>query len=268
MSLSLKTHVLWPQQSCSLNHFTIIPFAGKDYDEFKAFVACSQLNPIKSSELSQLIQPHGASVSRGRLSKVPQQKSKTLADDVFHEILGSKPQSEKKSTKNKGKTTTDKRVWQDDGARQAQSFSAKLPTTASQMERDWRKYCQTIEAKTFYMEECLTPVSRFVAIFEQKALDPSIMSDIFDVMQKIVEEHQHHQHELDGNDALDITMFVYNWIEALTQCERFNLNLSFMDRKRTDILQRIFEWLHGSFPNDSDYQERVLSLQEIYGVTC
>jgi len=231
---------------------------GKDYNEFKAFVSCSHLQPLQSKDLASLIQP-GANV-RG----IPYNHVARSTRDHRNSDVKAQP-----------------------------NFASSLagqsaPSSISQMERDWKRKCSTISDKYNYLRNEISPVLfSSTSMFGRTTLDPTLMSDILHVLWCAYhktsflekgESSENHTREGSAHKSTPLVgdetcNFVYLWMDALSKCGRFSLNLSFLAK---DTLKEIADMIlfmsnsinDSKLPNKKEFRENVNSLAIKYGMTC
>jgi hypothetical protein len=248
------------QTECNFIHFDetafsdLIPLShsygtGKNYDEFKAFVACSQLKPIKGSELGQLGRRSGSTegalptIRNGRTGMIQQQQQ------VSHN---------NKTVKTKNYTSQ-----QSERNRQHYGVSGgNSTTTGSLLEKEWRQQCQTFSEKALFMKHKLSP-STFVSMFQKSSLDPSFMSDLISVIYHIIFVDQSSSQDL----FYDRTTYVLEWMEIFPRCASFNLNLLFMNSYEKKSVQQIIDWIDESLTCDIKFERRLKMLKRDYGVS-
>jgi hypothetical protein len=220
---------------------------GKDYNEFRAFVSCSHLNPVQSKQMKELLQSGTAGATRDRVTRLQYtDKKKQLS------LAAAQPVESKLSAPGMRKTT--------------RSSKGEKKMSVASFERDWRRNCPVLSRKFDFLMHTVTP-SAFASceMFGRTALDPAIMSDIIHVVAwsfcrrrpksadgdggsapREAEERSDtmiwkgfHEASTKGEDAQNVAFqFSFRWMEALTKCERFGLNLSFMP---SDTINEVLE---------------------------
>lgn len=212
---------------------------GKNYDEFKAFVACSQLKPIQGSELGQLVRrpaERALSTTRNSRTGIVQQKQ-TSRNKSLHVGNSISLQSEENGVS-----------------------GGNSPRTGSLLEKEWRQRCQTFPEKALYMHKKLSP-STFIPIYQKASLDPSFMSDLISVIHQII-----FVDVMSSEVPYDRTTYVLEWMEAFPQCTSFHLNLLFMNSCEKNSVHQIIDWIDQSLRCDTKYEQRVKMLKSNYGV--
>lgn len=216
---------------------------GKNYDEFKAFVACSQLKPIQGSELGQLVcRPAERALSTTRSSRTAivrqQQPSHNKILNVNSSIS----------------------LQGDENRKHNVVSGENSPRTGSLLEKEWRQRCLTFPEKALYMHKKLSP-STFIPIYQKASLDPSFMSDLLSVLHQII-----FVDVMSSEVAYDRTTYVLEWMEAFPKCTSFHLNLLFMNSCEKNSLRQIIDWIDQSLRCDRTYEQRLKMLKCNYGV--
>ena len=141
--------------------------------------------------------------------------------------------------------------------------------SSSQLEKDWRQCCQTFQEKTIYMQTRITP-AKFVSLYESTSLDPSFMSALIAVLYDHVDVSTEEKQQQDAevayffSNSTDRSKFILQWMEALPNCGRFELNISFMDKKEKQSVKHIIHWLGDALSSDTSYADRISWLQTAY----
>merc|ERR1712129_187744 len=113
-----------------------------------------------------------------------------------------------------------------------------------EFQRDWKRYCLTIEDKAKYLTTKISSKSgetKYLLspddakVLFRSEIDCSIMGDIIESLQHLavstqnnkIEVHQSANSLKSDEDSIQI-VFVYEWLYTMTQCERFSLNVLFL----------------------------------------
>ena len=255
----------------------------KDYDEFKNFVAASELKPVSSSEMGQLFvqgrQGQGSTAmytgnGMTRRSVVPNiiaSNTRTERDSAFLYNLALPLEFENISIEKKNKN-------------QKKACKAKCPAVpkkATDLEREWKRCCKTPISTLNYLllpsdstsSSVTEEVSEMQSIIPSDLrLRPERVAELCKIeinanlMEDILEALGHYASRLTlifkDNDAtirnksvLETPSaapwnFIYKWMLSLTKSGRFDLNLDFLEARyrgyTLSILDRLENICHNN----------------------
>ncbi len=241
----------------------------QDYNEFKSFVAASQLKPVPSSEIGQLFVQRQKSTTetvesyrQTRPNKVCLEKDKTF----FHDFDTSLRFDQKSAGRKNDKCV----------AKQSVSKKTSGPRNAAELGREWRKWCKTPPSTLKYLmlssgstpeisTEEVTRDGKIVGLTAPNnlRLTPESFSGKCKVeiessmMEAILEALHFYTTTFHGtsNDCKDRSIsgseyiipwdFIYRWMISLTKCGRFDLNVDFLEAKHRVFVCSILTKLDG-----------------------
>jgi len=219
--------------------FAIDPILGKNYEEFRAFVACSDLKPVPRSHISDLFQASSSKIQQRAFTQ--KLKKKTMGFGTTEPLSPPSRQLIRK------------------------------PRNALEFQRDWRRHCPTLEQKAQYLTAKIgskfriDPFRDITKIFKSD-LDCDVMHEIFDTLKFIAS----------NADDRPTASFIYQWMHTLTTCDRFYLHISFSSTAQKQTICFLCNFLHEKFcirgensetaKRTSFSEEQVSSLKTSYGV--
>lgn len=259
----------------------------KDYDEFKNFVACSQLKPVPSHDMGQLF------VAR-RTKNHHQCTNKVSSPIASLPLLGGNHNS---STHTHGqKSRTDDMP---DPPETQPKRGDVPPTNAMELEREWKLCCVSARDTLGYLTTPNSALVMFCPLSNDESIrtldygfaerlriepekvsqslcrvemDATIFGDILEALHYLLcslasKSGRHVEtdridsekdEKLTRNEMAAQTSFVRNkarffthrWMVALTQSGRFSLNVAFLNRKQKEYVNSIFEHLQKKEVND------------------
>ncbi len=249
--------------------------SGKDYDEFRNFVACSQLKPVHRSEMSQLFQPssqiHSHRNSMNKAYSSTQQVSynrdaTSVSDQLDLKKIGSivnrrtnKEKKGKKRSKHKVNRGFDvlKKLGKS-GCSSGETLHYLLSTTevlpltkvqSKVQNGEEASHQDTTNNKTYQILN---------EVFSQNASSFEINNDI---LGKIVEALELFLQRIEIADICEVNQilkpiigfsevqinnftfcirFLYFWISEMSKTGRFSINVMFLNEKQTSALTKIF----------------------------
>ena len=240
---------------------------GKDYDEFKNFVACSQQKAVPRSEMNQLFHGNSSTAASRKANKVCFQNEKNALQDLYTSLSFS---TNTKKIKKKSKML---------------SFPSKSypkrPRSSMDLEREWKVFCNSPEETLRYL---MIPASSSLELEMQQLkksnsgmlvpkklrIEPeevprslcqveiaaSIMGAIIEALFYLASSNMKsvfakESDAVEINDwcatnqaeMVHIQNFVYRWMSALVECGRFSLNLEFLSEGQKHSIVSIFRFL-------------------------
>eukprot|EP00816_Leptocylindrus_hargravesii_P013737 CAMPEP_0196804696 /NCGR_PEP_ID=MMETSP1362-20130617/4368_1 /TAXON_ID=163516 /ORGANISM="Leptocylindrus danicus, Strain CCMP1856" /LENGTH=204 /DNA_ID=CAMNT_0042177165 /DNA_START=51 /DNA_END=662 /DNA_ORIENTATION=+ len=139
--------------------------SSKDYDEFRAFVACSHLKPLKGNEMSQLLQP-----GKGAAPLALKQPSMVRKGKKFN-------RRNERSCKKLVKSANEE-------------FPSSAADTCMKFQRDWDRYCSTIDKRIQYLRLFPSPITAAKSIFSVE-MDAIIMCDIINALSVLTNDDEY-----------------------------------------------------------------------------
>jgi len=243
----------------------------KDYDEFKNFVACSQLKAVPHSEMNQLFvggnAPQVINEGSRNLNKACPSDKTDSAFEGCADLL-------KLSTKSRERTHEKRKPKKTGGASSILKKEMKIPRSPMELQREWKIYCCSPEATIHYLlateaptlsdhesrncclDICVPTALRIIpeelcrTIFRVE-IDPFIFEDIIMALHHLSSKGTILTSNEDKNTVVktdpvllwNLQYFVYRWMLALTECGRFSLTVEFLSPHQKSCLSEIFEWL-------------------------
>jgi len=176
------------------------------YDEFRYFVACADQKRVSRADMESLSKPE----------KGWQQKT-NLA-------IG-------RQRKNGVKSTFKSRLKGSKDASLIPAFPSQPPKTPMEFERDWRRHCNTQEAKLSYLELC--GPSGLRQVFKTE-MDVSLLGQVVKMLADAVSVEV---------ESVRLALIVHNTMIALPDTGRFKLNVQFMSALDRNNIGSLFTWL-------------------------
>jgi len=238
----------------------------KDYEEFKNFVACSELNPVKRSEMSKLFQKEAFSLTSNR----PQNKACTEYgfDNGVALLVGLDTDSSIKNIMIRQDGFQSSRVSQSATRRESP------PNTVMELEKEWRLNCRTSHETSRYL---LAPAGSCVPV-EKSSDDDSkaflVVPQVLRILPKDICSNvckaemnadifggiiQALDLILFGSDInqqpkrfalgpeieipLEVQRFVHIWMAELTLSGGFALNIEFLTSSQKQCVRSILDSL-------------------------
>jgi len=199
--------------------------SSKDYDEFRAFVACSHLKPVKGNELSLLLQPGKGTAPLALKQPTMVSKGKNKSN-----------RRNERSCKKLVKSANDK-------------FPSSAADTCMKFQRDWDRYCSTTEKRIQYLRLFPSPIMAAKSIFSVE-MDAIVMCDIINALSMLMSGDEYDS-LFEDNNCTSMKDFVLEWVFAISECGRFEFNVAFFGADEKRALNQIFSWLnkqHCSLP--------------------
>jgi hypothetical protein len=175
------------------------------YEEFKNFVACAEQRPVTSSEMDELKQQKGSWTQQKTRAEQQKKRERNLS---------------KKDAK---------------GRNLAKDFPTQPPATSMELERDFKRHCcgpkHSLADKWRYLRMV---GHEGAANLWKTEIDAGIMGHVIMAVDWAVGEAA----------ASAITKEVaYGWLDVMTKCGRFTLNVNFLEDKQLEAVGRVCEWL-------------------------
>jgi len=250
---------------------------GKDYDEFKDFVAVSQLAPISSSEMGQLFvqrqQQSGTSSSSTASKGFGSNKICKDSSDLYDFDLNANLETtmiENHGTTCKAQENTTKNI------------KDKVPRNALEFEREWRQ-CWAAGSPATALKYLLLPKGeKLGSIFDchehgtkeaanrsnltvpkELRLSPEDIVKLHKIemnsttMEEIIEILYFYiapfvtsaENPIVDSSCMMASSFVYRWMTSLTKCGRFSLSIQFFDAKHKALTHSILRLLEKEATN-------------------
>jgi hypothetical protein len=242
-----------------------------DYNEFRNFVAASQLKPVQSSEMGQLFvqqqstRSSNCAVSKSRSRIGPNKVCREKDNQIIHDFdLPSKFDRMSIHKKKNGH-----------GLKTLDTTKHSAPRNAMELEREWRKWCKTPVSTLKYLllpsgslpakmsveeltveEEKHIPVvptdlrlsPETVARFCRVEMDSSMMEAVLEALHYYMSlilckdlgnskgSTDDIIHSTSGSISIAPWNFIYMWIMSITKCGRFDLNVDFFEAKHNNFI--------------------------------
>jgi hypothetical protein len=240
----------------------------KNYDEFKSFVACSNLQPVKRDEMSQLFTSTESRISMNQNRPNKVLNSSSEIDRTTKKLL--EGLGINSSTSNKQQSST---IIQSSQRRPGSSMDlSKVPTTFMELEKEWRYFCTTVDTALQYI---LLPIGSSINSMEKShfsvpvnlrlcpeyvccklckvEMSSSIFGDLIVALYSFLESSDQGERTKDyissdedickddANATQSSILFVFQWIKYLRQAGGFDLNIAFLTDNQKRLLGKLFE---------------------------
>lgn len=283
-----------PRLRCSLRYCFAVwcgIMIGSTYDEFRSFVACSQLKPILQKELSQLIKPPSSwtTYANGNPSGINRVAKYSKNDNSCREIG-----KHDNCTNHKLKSSTVQLDPSTNDANQGKSKTRQI--SLQDFEKQWKRCVHTqlkhgedgnLEAKARFLKSNIVTPRRFGKMYANRALDPIMLGEIIQVLHHLTNRISTHickirettdfssdkEAAVGGETVAEEACFVLEWMKVLPECDRFALNLSFLDSSQKVIIRKIFglldssECRHDDEERDNCVLDEINHLRGVYQIT-
>ena len=236
----------------------------KNYDEFKNFVACSNLQPVQRHEMNQLFISTETqhAMNRNRPNKVfnssseMDQTSKKLLEGLrITSTSNSTSATEQSSSQVCTRTSCD--------------LSSKVPETLMEFEKEWRYFCTSVDATLQYI---LLPLGSTNYVYDKGnffvpiklrlcpdyvccklckvEMNSGIFGELLQALRYLLEvsegyrvDHSIVEEVLCSEDAniQNSHLFVFQWMKYLRLSGGFELNIAFVNSHEKNAIRAIFE---------------------------
>lgn len=223
----------------------------KDYSEFKAFVSCSHLKPVNSSDMDSLFVNRKGGRRRMESDENTKQVKMNRGYKEIDSIFAALP-LEKDAT---SLTLPIK----------SKKNATKIPSTSMDLEKEWTSYCTNSESTLRYLLLSTEESPRYqvpslddISLPESPRISPNNFQrlcryEITPIMLGGIVTALCYLTKLKiANDVPErVTEFVSNWLISITKCGRYELSLNFLSNEEKSSLRSIVKYVGDSGKIDS-----------------
>lgn len=218
---------------------------GENYDEFKAFVKCSQLQPVSRTEVGQLFQPATSITKTPVLNKTASKQKSSIYQPSINQPSNINVMSKTSET---------------------DAFCR--PCNVMEFERIWKTKLITLSEKSQYILLQTTP--KFIGkLYAKLEMNGAQLGEIIETLYYIthhpdmLNEESNKQPLTKGIDG-NVWEIIYNWMKMCTKRTRFSINISFLEEKHKEMVQSVLKSLVEATQNVADVQIKEKSLLKLY----
>jgi len=263
----------------------------KNYDEFKSFVACSNLQPVQRNEMSQLFMPREYNNSLMKQTR-PNKLSNSFSelDQATKKLLNGLRISSNENqdasiipivsaARNRTNSITN-------------SLSlTNVPSTFLELEKQWRYYCTSVESTLQYIllstdvtenhddNNSMVKYPLFIPTslrlcpeyvcckLCKMEMSSEMFGDLIAALFHLLKDSTTYEIEtstvVEKNHEIiqSCILFAYKWIKCLPKSGGFDLNIAFLNQKQKQFVVSIFQLLVERFWAQSTvYDQRNVSV--------
>jgi hypothetical protein len=277
---------------------------GKDYGEFRNFVSVSQLKPVPRSDISSLF--NGITASIARESSVAGGKVRGEQADIggFEDIVQMRKDM---SNPPKSIANVDKHLKSLSlGYGRAKLVNAtKSSRSVDDFLKEWKRYCPTVAATLSFLTriDSSRPFENQLILrpdvvckdYFSADIDSDVLGDIIEALHLLVDMSKavetpsaianmpgpasKDDYENDScreatgtvellSSEANVSLFIHDWLKALSSCGRFGLNISFLTLDQQLKLKEVCSFLEKSNDDKAAVDELLLKYCAVLQLYC
>jgi hypothetical protein len=214
----------------------------KDYSEFKAFVSCSHLKPVNSSDMDSLFVTRKGGRRGTGSNQVKMNRGYKEIDSIF-----AAPPLEKDTVSLTSPIKSKKNA-------------TKIPSTSMDLEKEWTSYCKNIESTLRYLLLSTEESPRYqvpslddISLPESPRISPKnfqrlcryeitpiMLGGIVTALCCLTKL------KIADNFPERVAEFVSHWLISITKCGRYELSLNFLSNEEKSSLRSLVKYVGDS----------------------
>lgn len=217
-----------------------------NYDEFKAFVKCSQLNPVSRSEISQLFHPHVPAVAtsnknttgNGATTRRSYANSSIPISDPYKSSIY-QPSSSSSNIRAEATDTTTPLHSTNEKKNDINNISHP-PQNAMEFERKWNTAYGTIPEKAQFLLSEIPP-KHLSKLYSKLEMNSIILGEIIECLHFKVSNLNNSTTTEGSTSNSSSSKEIYNWMKMCSRCNRFTINAILLTTVQKDMVKFIID---------------------------